>query len=114
MVSVAKVEKVDCSKLLRHRHSVGERNYHLQFTPNFRKPVFLLKEVRELCKQAFEQKAAQLGIIIYCVNLGLIIAIFLLATAENILWRNLPMISRLFFVRRQKTSLAYCFAICWE
>ena len=70
MVSEAQVEKVDCSELLRHRHSIGESNYHLQFTPNFRKPVFLPRAVRELCKQAFEQKAAALGIIVYCVNFG--------------------------------------------
>ena len=70
MVSEAKVEKVECGKILRHRHSVGESNCHFQFTPNFRKPVFLPKEVRELCKQALEQKAAELGIIIYCVNFG--------------------------------------------
>ncbi|MFH2105617.1 MAG: IS200/IS605 family transposase, partial [Candidatus Micrarchaeota archaeon] len=41
-----------------------------QFTPNFRKPVFLPREVRELCKTAFEQKARDLGITIYCVNFG--------------------------------------------
>jgi REP element-mobilizing transposase RayT len=70
MVSVAKVEKVECSRLRRNRHSVGESNYHLQFTPNFRGTVFLPKEVRELCKQAFEQKAAQLGVVIYSVNFG--------------------------------------------
>ena len=70
MVSEAKIEKIECSKLLRHKHSVGGSNYHLQFTPNFRGAVFLPKKVRELCKQAFEQKAAKLGIVIYCVNFG--------------------------------------------
>lgn len=70
MVSVAKVEKVDCSRLLRNRHSIGESNYHLQFTPNFRKSVFIPREVRALCKKAFEKKAAELGVTIYCVNFG--------------------------------------------
>ncbi len=70
MVSEAQIEKVDCSRLLRNRHSVGESNYHLQFTPNFRKPVFLPKEVRDLCKKAIEEKAAMLGVTLYCINFG--------------------------------------------
>ena len=70
MVSEAKVEKVECSRLLRNRHSVGESNYHFQFTPNFRGAAFLPKEVRNLCKKAFEEKALLLGVTIYCVNFG--------------------------------------------
>ena len=70
MVSEAKVEKAEGSQLLSHRHSVGESNFHLQFTPNFRAAVFFPREVRALCKQAFEKKAAELGVILYCVNFG--------------------------------------------
>ena len=70
MVSEAKIEKVECSRLLRNRHSVGESNYHFQFTPNFRGAAFLPKEVRNLCKKAFEEKALLLGVTIYCVNFG--------------------------------------------
>ena len=68
MNSEAQVEK--CSRLLRNRHSVGESNYHLQFTPNFRKPVFLPKEVRDLCKQTIIHKAMLLGVTVLAVNFG--------------------------------------------
>jgi len=70
MVSEAKVEKAECGRILRHRHCVGESNYHLQFTPNFRKKVFFPKEVRTLCKQAIIQKAVDLGITLYAVEFG--------------------------------------------
>ena len=70
MVSEAKIEKAECGRILRHRHCVGESNYHFQFTPNFRKKVFLSKEVRRLCKETFMQKAAALGITLYAVEFG--------------------------------------------
>lgn len=70
MVSEAKVEKAECGRILRHRHCVGECNYHLQFTPNFRGKVFLPREVRRLCRQAFVQKAAELGITLIAAEFG--------------------------------------------
>ncbi|MFH1222280.1 MAG: IS200/IS605 family transposase [Candidatus Micrarchaeota archaeon] len=69
MSSETKIEKVD-GRFLRHRRCVGESNFHLQFTPNFRKDVFLPEEVRILCKQCFYQKAAELGIVVLAVNFG--------------------------------------------
>ena len=69
-VSEAKIEKVVCGRLLRHRHCVGESNYHLQFTPNFRKKVFLPVSVRMLCRQLFYQKAAELGVALLAVEFG--------------------------------------------
>jgi len=70
MGSVAKIENVKCGVLLRHRHCVGESNYHLQFTPNFRADVFLPSSVRMLCRQLFYQKAAELGIAVLAVEFG--------------------------------------------
>lgn len=69
MSSETKVEKVD-GRFLRHRHCIGESNFHLQLTPNFRKDVFVPEEVRILCKQCFYDKAAQLGVVVLAVNFG--------------------------------------------
>jgi len=70
MSSENKIEKAECGRLLRHRHCVGESNYHLQFTPNFRKDVFAPEQVRILCKQCFYFKAAELGVVILALEFG--------------------------------------------
>jgi len=70
MVSGAKVEKAECGRILRHRHCVGESNYHLQFTPNFRRKVFLPAEVRNRCKDAITEKATELGVTLYAIEFG--------------------------------------------
>ena len=70
MISEAQIEKVECDELTHNRHSVGESNYHLQFTPNFRREIFIHEKVRNLCKYALMEKAKSLGIILYCVNFG--------------------------------------------
>ena len=69
MGSGANVKKAD-GRLQHHRHSLGESNFHLQFTPNFRADVFIPQKIRDFCKQLFYQKAAQLGVIILAVNFG--------------------------------------------
>jgi len=33
----------------------GESNFHLQFTPKYRRDVFLEEEVRALCRESFRQ-----------------------------------------------------------
>ncbi|MDG7043298.1 MAG: IS200/IS605 family transposase [Nitrososphaerota archaeon] len=40
----------------------GEANYHLQFTPKYRRDVFLDEEVRALCRESFRTTCEGLGI----------------------------------------------------
>ena len=49
-------------KLLKYAHTVGEANYHLQFTPKYRKHIFEDKDVKLECEQAFKQTAAKLKV----------------------------------------------------
>ena len=42
--------------------SLGESNFHLQFTPKFRRDVFLDEDVRMLCAESFRQACAELRI----------------------------------------------------
>ena len=68
--NIEKTNSAECGRLLRHRHCVGESNYHLQFTPNFREDVFVPEEVRILCKQCFYFKAAELGVVVLALEFG--------------------------------------------
>ena len=42
--------------------SLGESNFHLQFTPKFRRDVFLDEEVRAVCRESFRQVCEDLRI----------------------------------------------------
>jgi putative transposase len=42
--------------------SLGESNFHLQFTPKYRRDVFLDEEVRTVCKESFREVCADLRI----------------------------------------------------
>ena len=52
------------------RHSVGGSNYHLQFTPKYRKPVFRVRKIRKLTEALFRNKAMKLGVKIEAVEFG--------------------------------------------
>ncbi len=49
-------------QLLSVGSTVGESNFHLQFTPKYRRDVFLDVEVRELCRESFRKTCEELGI----------------------------------------------------
>ena len=53
-----------------HKHCVGGSNYHLQFTPKYRRPMFFNRHVRELCRALFRKKAKELGIRLETVEFG--------------------------------------------
>lgn len=63
-------KEIACGELIRHAHCVGESNFHLQFTPAYRKRVFTELEVRETCRQALQGKAEQLGLAVFAVEFG--------------------------------------------
>ena len=70
MSSEAKIEKIECGRLIHHRHCLGESNYHLQFTPAFRRKVFLESEVRNMCRKLFYEKAKELSVALLAVEFG--------------------------------------------
>ena len=57
-------------QLVRNRHSVGLSNYHLQFTPKYRRDVFRDAVVRRECRKAFTQVAKRLAIHIIALEFG--------------------------------------------
>lgn len=57
-------------QLQRSRHCVGGWNYHMQFTPKYRRDVFERKEVREIVRMAFEDEARKMGVRIEVVEFG--------------------------------------------
>ena len=53
-----------------NKHSIGGSNYHLQFTPKYRRPIFRYRRVRELCRALFKRKAHQLGVRLEAIEFG--------------------------------------------
>ena len=51
-------------------HSVGGSNYHLQFTPKYRRRGFKDPAIRTLCESLARQKAAALGVTIEAMEFG--------------------------------------------
>ena len=54
----------------RNRHSLGGSNYHMQFTPKYRKPMFRNQKIRALVKAAIEYKANKLHVDIEAIEFG--------------------------------------------
>ena len=52
------------------KHSVGGSNYHLQFTPKYRRKIFLYGKVRRLCKALIKRKAYRLGVTLESIEFG--------------------------------------------
>ena len=57
-------------ELIRGHHSVGEANYHLQFTPEYRRRVFRDRVVRQACAESFKETAQVLGVGIHALEFG--------------------------------------------
>jgi putative transposase len=55
-------------QLIYDRHSAGGSNYHLQFTPKYRKSVFRIRAVRKLIEALMRRKAHQLGVRIEAIE----------------------------------------------
>ena len=54
----------------RNRHSIGGSNFHLQFTPKYRRAVFKYSKVRLFIKKCFEEKAMMLGVTLAALEFG--------------------------------------------
>ncbi|MFQ6061429.1 MAG: IS200/IS605 family transposase [Thermoplasmata archaeon] len=56
--------------IARARHSVGGANYHLQFTPKYRRRIFSDPVLREACRTAFQRIARELKVDIEALEFG--------------------------------------------
>lgn len=56
--------------LVSYGHTVGESNLHFQFTPKYRKKIFLDKDVKAMCEHEFKSKAAELRVQLAGVGFG--------------------------------------------
>lgn len=68
-VSGANVKNL-CGQLIHSAHQVGEANCHLQFTPYKRRAAFLSEKVRKICRDVIEQKAKELGVLLFALEFG--------------------------------------------
>lgn len=57
-------------ELAHERHSVGGSNYHLQFTPKYRRRVFKDPAIRACCEDLARKKAAELGVSVEAIEFG--------------------------------------------
>ena len=53
-----------------NRHSVGGSNYHLQFTPKYRRQVFRVEQVKKLTEALIRRKAHELGVQVEAIEFG--------------------------------------------
>ncbi len=58
------------AELLRSSHCIGESNYHLQFTPAYRRRIFERRVVRDLVLNYLMKKAKELGVMVCAVEFG--------------------------------------------
>jgi len=57
-------------EIVKHDHSVGESNFHYQFTPAYRRAIFSVEKVRKLVKAYLCTKVEKLGVVIVTVEFG--------------------------------------------
>ena len=57
-------------EITKHSHSVGESNFHYQFTPAYRRRVFADERVRKLVRAYLYAKAKQLNVAIVTEEFG--------------------------------------------
>jgi len=57
-------------EIVYNRHSVGGSNYHLQFTPKYRRAVFRVRQIKKLTEALIRKKAYELGIRVEAIEFG--------------------------------------------
>ncbi len=55
-------------ELVRSAHSLGEANFHLQFTPKYRRDIFRDGEVKRACEDSFRETAARYGFAVHAIE----------------------------------------------
>lgn len=57
-------------RIARNRHNVGGSNYHLQFTPKYRRGVYRVQMVRKMVEALMRNKAYKLGVFLEAIEFG--------------------------------------------
>ena len=57
-------------ELVRSTHSLGEANFHMKFTPKYRRDVFRDGEVRRVCEESFRETAIRYGFAVHAIEFG--------------------------------------------
>jgi putative transposase len=57
-------------EIVYNRHNVGGSNFHLQFTPKYRRDVFRVRIVRKMIEALMRNKAHKLGVTLEAIEFG--------------------------------------------
>ena len=57
-------------RTVRSKHSLGEANYHFQFTPKYRRAIFKDVVVKKACERCLQGIARRLGLKLYAIEFG--------------------------------------------
>ncbi len=57
-------------RTVRSKHSLGEANYHFQFTPKYRRDIFSDPLVKKACNASLRRVAERLGLRLYALEFG--------------------------------------------
>jgi len=57
-------------ELVKGRHSIGESNFHLQFTAAYRRKIFGRERVQKLTRAYLESRAHEMGLILWALDFG--------------------------------------------
>jgi len=81
-------------ELIKSSHSVGESNFHFQFTPAYRRRIFEDKQVAELTLAYLLEKMKQLNVVVLAYGFG--------PDHLHLFVANLRFVSEIEFVRQMK------------
>lgn len=62
--------QIKCGDLIRSAHCIGQSNFHLQFTPAYRRDAFVSEKVRNTCREYIYKKANELKIVVFAMEFG--------------------------------------------
>ncbi len=78
----------------KYSHSLGESNYHFQFTPKYRRDVFRDVIIKKACEESFLRIAVKYKMIVRALELVQIMYICFWEIAKNTVFHKLLNISK--------------------
>lgn len=57
-------------RTVRSKHSLGEANYHFQFTPKYRRDILMDDVVKKACEGSLREVAQRLSLKLYAIEFG--------------------------------------------
>ena len=70
-------------EIVKHSHSVGECNFHIQLTPAYRQDIFVDEKIRKLTEAYLRAKTEDMHVAVVLVNFGLDHMHFFVANCKN-------------------------------